>query len=115
MLKQQNRLKKEQDFKWVLKKGKGLREKNIFFKFLVNNLDEPRFGFVVSKKISNKAVVRNKVKRRMREAVHNTLSEVEMSVDGAFIALKGIEEDSFQEIEEVIVLLLKRAGIITNY
>lgn len=111
MLKKQNRLKKERDFKKILKEGRGLRQKNIFFKFLINDLGESRFGFVVSKKISNKAVVRNRVKRRMREAVHNAFPGIKVGVDGAFIALEGIEEDSFQEIEETIMLLLKRAGI----
>jgi len=69
MLKKENRLKKKKDFDSVYKKGKTIAGKLIFLKILKNNLDINRFGFVVSKKISKKAVIRNKTKRKLREII----------------------------------------------
>lgn len=43
------------------------------FKAKFNNLDYNRFGFVVSKKIDKRAVVRNKIKRVLRECVSDFL------------------------------------------
>ena len=34
-----------------------------------------KFGFVVSKKVHKRAVIRNKIKRRLREAVHIYIKE----------------------------------------
>jgi len=69
MLKKENRLKKKKDFDSIYKKGKTIAGKLVFLKILKNNLDINRFGFVVSKKISKKAVIRNKIKRRLREII----------------------------------------------
>ena len=47
------------------KKEEGIRNKEI-----------TRVGIIVSKKLSNKAVVRNKLKRRLRAALQNVLPEI---------------------------------------
>lgn len=40
-----------------------------------NESDISKFGFVVSKKVHKRAVVRNKIKRRLREAVYNYIKD----------------------------------------
>ena len=69
MLPKKNRLKNKKDFERVFKQGKGFKEDFLFFKITKNNLKENRFGFIVSLKVSKKAVLRNKVKRRLREII----------------------------------------------
>lgn len=69
MLPSQNRLTKEKDFEAVFSGGKSFRTDLLLVKVLVNNLAASRFGFVISKKVSNKATVRNKIKRRLRDIV----------------------------------------------
>lgn len=100
MLPQKNRLKKKKDFERVFKKGKGYRGDFLFFKETKNNLKESRFGFIVSKKISNKAVIRNKVKRRLRAIIQKKKTGIKKGMDIVIITLPGIENKSFQEIEE---------------
>ena len=77
-----------------------------------NHLQESRFGFVVSKKISNKATVRNKVKRRLRDAVSGVLKGIKKPVDVIIIALSGIETREFSEIQETITNIFKKVKLL---
>jgi len=51
MLKKENRLKKKKDFEKVFKEGKSFKNNFLIVKINENNLNFPRFGFVVSKKV----------------------------------------------------------------
>lgn len=112
MLKKENRLVKEKDFDLVFKRGKGIKEGFLFFKFFANEGKEPEIGFVVSNKISNKAVVRNKIKRRMREAIRPLIENCQNGFKGVFVALPGIEKEDFKGIEESIKVIFKKTKII---
>lgn len=113
MLPKINRLTKKKDFETVFKNGKSFKRYFLLFKILKNNLKESRFGFVVSKKISNKATIRNKVKRRLRAIVSSQFKKNESSadkqcIDLIIIALPGIEKKEFSEIQEVITKVLSK-------
>lgn len=121
MLPKINRLTKEKDFKTVFEKGEIIKNDFLIFKIFKNNLKESRFGFIVSKKISNKATVRNKVKRKLREAVLNGLKKFKTtecstfaagqekeSIDVVIIALSGIEKKEFSEIEKTALDFFKK-------
>lgn len=112
MLSEQNRLKKKKDFEKVFKRGKGYRKDFLFLKTKNNDLDFSRFGFVVSKKISNKAVVRNKVKRQLREIVRKKILKIKKGIDAVIITMPGIESQSFQGIEETIDKIFAEAKIL---
>ena len=62
MLKKENRLKKKKDFERIYKKGRGFKGDSLFLKILENKEELTRIGIVVSKKVSKKAVQRNKLK-----------------------------------------------------
>src|SRR5205807_729859 len=76
-----NRLTKKKDFESVFKKGGSVKSGFLLCKMAKNHLPQSRFGFVVSKKISNKAVVRNKVKRRLRAIVLRAFKEHKNPID----------------------------------
>ena len=111
MLSLQNRLKKKKDFDRVFKKGKGFKEGFLFIKAAENGLETTRFGFVVSKTFSKKAVLRNKVKRKLREVVRNKASDLEKGFDIVLVAMKGLEKKNISEIEKIINSLFKRAKL----
>jgi len=112
MLPKNSRLKKKKDFERVFKKGKGFKEDFLFVKLIKNNLKITRFGFVVGYKVSKKAVVRNKAKRRLREAVKSELPKIRKGLDVALVAGKGLETKDFKEIQVIVVNLFKKAKII---
>jgi ribonuclease P protein component len=112
MLPKINCLKKRKDFDSVFKKGKGFREKSLFLKIAKNNLAASRFGFVVGKTLSSKASQRNKIKRRLREIISNKLSKVKPGVDAVIVAQKGMRNEGFQETNETVDRVLKKAKIL---
>lgn len=76
-----------------------------------NGLPGTRVGFSVSRRIGG-AVTRNRVKRRMREAVRRHLERLQPGWDIVFIARKGIVETDFRAVEQSISRLLQRAGML---
>ncbi len=112
MLAQINRLVKKKDFELIFKNGETVKTDFLIFKILKNQSKESRFGFVVSKKVSNKATIRNTVKRRLRKAVFDELRTIKKQADVIIITLPGIKKANFFQIKEEIVEALKKAKLI---
>lgn len=114
MLPKLNRLKKKKDFDKVFKKGGGWKEDFLYLKSVANNLKTSRFGFVVSKKFSKKNTLRNKIKRRLRELVRIKLSQIKKGQDVVIVVIPGFGMKDFWELEEIIIKLFKKAGILKS-
>lgn len=114
MLAKNYRLKKQKDFETIFKRGRGYKEKELFLKVLKRDDSNLRFGFIVSKKISNKAAKRNKLKRRMREATRSLLPHLKRGYDVVLVALQGLDKYDFWELQEIIKEVFQKAGIINN-
>jgi len=111
MLPFQYRLKKDRDFKLVFKKGKTLGNKFLFLNLRRNNSEFNKFGFVVGLKISKKAVIRNKIKRQLREIIKKNLIKIKSSFDIVIVARPKITEKNYQEMKEKLEELIKEAGL----
>ena len=76
MLPKENRLNKKADFALVSKKGQVAQSKNFGLAYLATGQKvPPKFGFIVSNKISKKAVDRNRIKRILREILRELLND----------------------------------------
>jgi len=107
----EERLKKEREFREVFDHGKSLGGSTVAFYFKPNSLGYPRAGFIVSKKVSKKAVERNRARRLMRETFRLNKHRLK-PYDLIFIARKGILGKKLQEVEKDFLSLAKRAGIL---
>ena len=99
-------LAKNEDFK-ILLKGRKLSNKylTIFFKSLSGKSNKYlNISFVAQKKLGN-AVKRNKIKRRLRNIMNQTLkmSKVNLNYSYLFIAKKNIIDAKFSDIKETIL------------
>ena len=104
-----SRLRKSSDFAAVWSEGRTRVDKLFVLKVRPNGFGVTRFGFSVSKRIGN-AVARNRVKRRLREAVR--AAPVEAGFDIVIVARNGAAEADFAKIERSIHNLLRRARIL---
>jgi ribonuclease P protein component len=64
-------LTKESDFKKVAKNGRPFFASEMAIKVLPNNLEYNRYGIVVNTKVDKRAVVRNKIQRRIRYIIRS--------------------------------------------
>jgi ribonuclease P protein component len=107
------RLKKDSQFNYTYRKGKSIACRNMVLVYVRTGLQTLKVGFSVSKKIG-KSVVRNKVKRRMREAFARLIPDLKQEYNYVFIARKSIVEDDFAAISGSMKYLLKKANMFDN-
>ncbi|MGL4912601.1 MAG: ribonuclease P protein component [Romboutsia sp.] len=104
-------LKKDSDFRKVYKHGKSFANKHLVMYILENKSDCSRVGISVSKKVG-KAITRNKVRRRIREAYRLNIDEnVKNGYDIVFIARVASKDVEYKDIEKSINHLTKKASI----
>jgi len=104
-------LNKTGQFDIVYNGGKSWAGKEIVLRALPNALEASRFGFVVSRRLG-KAVIRNRVKRRLREIARQT--PVQPGWDIVVIARVPAAEADYKSLERSVRMLLLRAGIIVG-
>lgn len=86
MLKAEHRLRKQADIKAVYKAGTKLYHPLIRIFYKPSSQPSSRFAVVVAKIISKRAVDRNKIRRRIRAAIHEATSGLTKSHDIIFVA-----------------------------
>lgn len=111
MLARKYRLTAEKDYARIFAKGRPFSGRGIGMKVVRNGLETARFGFVVSTKVAKRAVVRNLIKRRMREIVRKRMPSVLDGIDVVFMARSESVNMTFADIERTIGELLAKAGI----
>ena len=106
------KLKKTYQFKRVYNNGKSYANRLIVLYVLKTNQHETRrVGYSVSKKIG-KAVVRNRVKRLLKEVYRHNKDKLELGIDLVFIARNPIVNASYQQIEQAVNQLFTNSKII---
>jgi ribonuclease P protein component len=107
------RLRANADFQRVRREGRTWSHSLVVLAARPNGLDHSRFGFAVGRRVA-KAARRNRIKRRMRESVRLRIQKGEIAAgwDLVFIARRPMLGASFQQVDQAIGLLLRRAGLL---
>ncbi len=99
-------LRKNEDFKKIYKSGKNYWNRNLILYVRKNSLNYNRVGYSITKKIGN-SVVRNKVRRRMKEIYRLNLLNIEQGYDFIFIPKRNVTDISYKELESAMLHIIK--------
>lgn len=110
-MRKEQRLTKDSEFAKVVKQGRTWIHDLMLLKTLPNGLEFNRYGFIASKKVG-RAVVRNQVRRRMREVAR--LTPITPGWDLVFIARSEAADAQYDDLEVAIKVLLRRARLLSG-
>ena len=113
-MQKQHRLRKSKDFAAVRREGKSWADRRLVLVARRTGGEHCRFGFSVSKRVGN-AVVRNRVKRKLKEAARvELLTRVEPGWDFVVIARKDAADADYHRLNRSLQRLFRRAKLLTD-
>ena len=108
---QANRVKSHQRFQEVYEKGRSFADRYGVFYVLPSENGENQLGTAVGKKLGH-AVLRNQVKRRMREVFRKEQARLNRKVSIVWVARQRLARAPYGVYEEVFQRLAKKAGLL---
>ncbi len=88
--------------------GHKVHAANILILYSKSTLPDSRLGILVTRKIDSRAVIRNRIKRRIREIFRLNRSGLLENYDILIIARRGILECSYADLEKQILTTLRK-------
>ena len=107
----EQRLRRRQDFAAAYRKGRVHGNNLLVLRVLPNGRDVTRFGFVTGKAVGN-AVVRNRVKRRLRHIARSF--DVAAGWDIVIGARKPTADAAFVTLHTSLTSLMQRSGALAR-
>ncbi|MGI9145794.1 MAG: ribonuclease P protein component [Chloroflexota bacterium] len=109
-MKRDQRLRTGADFRRAREQApRGWPHSLVVLYVVPNELGRTRVGITVSSRVGN-AVVRNRVRRRLREAVRGRLDRLAPGIDALLIARPASARAAWRELAEAVDSVLQRAG-----
>ena len=104
-------LKNKKDFDRVFSGKKSFGNRHLTLLYCKNGLDHNRIGIIISKKISKKAVVRNHLRRQLREIFRSNQHRILSGYD--FIIIPKIQciDISFETLSRSFGHLFYKTGL----
>lgn len=109
--KKENKIKSKNAFQIVYKTGRSVVDSMSVMYVLPNEEKNIKIGFAVGKKMGS-AVVRNRVKRMMREVFRHRRGELKDSAQIIWVARKKLVEADIYTYDRIFMRLAKRAGLL---
>ena len=97
-------IKSSREYTEIINLNKSKKNKYFSIYYRKNNQDN-RYGITIPKKTGT-AVVRNKIKRRIKNIIDNNKKIVQSGYDYVIIVKKGIIDLTYQEMEKELLKLL---------
>ncbi|WP_019536873.1 ribonuclease P protein component [Paenibacillus ginsengihumi] len=111
-MERKHRLTKREYFNKVYRWGKSAANHQFVLYYLPRpKQEEFRFGISVSKKLG-KAVVRNKIRRRLKEIARLNADRLPKGYDLILIARKPAADMTYRELEKSFLHVLKRSKLL---
>jgi ribonuclease P protein component len=104
------RLCRQEDFNRLRAVGRVWRHPFFTLSVTPNGLPHNRYGFVTGKSLG-KAVVRNRIRRLLREAVRHAHPYLIPGYDMAWIAREPVVGQPYQAVNEAVMTMFQQAGL----
>lgn len=111
MLSSSYRLRRSADINRVYKQGSYCGAKNIYMRVRKTRLPVSRAAVVVSKKISKRAVVRNRIRRRISEILRLSWPTIAPGFDIIVLVRSDISQLKHSELQNEVSFVLKKAKL----
>lgn len=106
------RLRRRKDFRRVFRRGKSVANRQfVVYSFRRPEEGTPRVGISISRKIG-KAVVRNRIKRRIKEVLRHWMSEIQSEVDIVIIVRNPVVTMNYQQIQSSLRHVFRKAHLL---
>ena len=116
MLAKQHRLRKNRDFSTVYNRGIRCHSSDLSLRAYRRPdkfREQPaRLGICVSRKVSKRAVCRNRVKRRLREACRLLLPQLSMGWDGVIVVRSSAMRCDYHQFLQQLKQLFTEAELL---
>lgn len=113
MLKRINRLKKRYQFNYVYKSGEHFSGEHIVLYVVSSKTKNIKVGLAVTRKIGH-AVVRNRVRRRLREIIKKQVPNLKQNYNIIVVARENVINASFEKLTNEFIKLIKKANLIKD-
>ncbi len=110
-MKNEERIKRNSHFRYIYNRGKSISNDVLVLYTLKNNINSNRLGISVSKKVGN-SVVRNRVKRLIKESYRLNKESFNKGYDFIFIARQKASLADYKKIQGAMKHLMKKTGIM---
>lgn len=115
MLNKKYRFHSRGGVRYVYQKGKTIRKPKLSLVFVENNKGFTRVAVVVSKKVEKRAVIRNRIRRRIYEAIRVNFDDLPKKQDYIFVVYsKDFIKMPFCELEKILGELVAEAKVCYN-
>ncbi|MGR9048033.1 ribonuclease P protein component [Halobacillus faecis] len=113
-MKKAYRIKKNEDFQKVFRRGQSFANRQLVLYYMKKEEQSHfRIGLSVSKKIGH-AVMRNQIKRYLRQAFHELEADIYPNYDLVIIARKPTNQMEFHEIKKSLTHVLSRSKLLNK-
>ena len=107
-----DRLKGRSDFLRAQGSGKKWVSTTLVLQVVENGLEKPRYGLTVSKKTDKSAVIRNRIRRRLRSAALEVLGNAKPGMDYVLVGRAPGATKEYAEIVKDLTWCLKRLELL---
>ena len=106
-MKKKEILKKNEDFATIINQGK--KEKNEYYSIFYKKSPTNLFGISIPTK-TGKAVIRNKIKRQIKNIIDNYKKYIQTTYDYVIIVKRSIIDLTYKQKEEQLMKLMHKIG-----